>query len=215
MLPSTQLAPAPPTREFAASVITGALKLAVENLPEEFAVLSLDEIETRRKPTEVDFYLRRNLWKQIELCQAGAQTEIVAATIYAGVCSRANYDKMLKDPIRVAWLMIYPQNFQDRMAAGLAIGLTNLIDFISKKPNAENAAPWIKAMEMLINRVHGPMIQKIQAQHAHLNLNKPIARTGAALPVADRLKEIQEKLGPKEIDVTPEPAPEKENPDAK
>lgn len=189
-----------PTREFAISCLTGPLRDAAENLPEEWAKKDLSEIESFRKPTEVDYYLRRNLWKQVELCQKGLQTEIDASSIYAGICSKTNFNYMVKYPARVAWLLIFPQNFQDRMEAGLSVALTNLLDFVAKKPNDDNANAFIKAVEILLNRVQGPLIQKLQASHAHLHKSADKAIPAAA-PIGDRLKEIQDKLSPPPIEI--------------
>lgn len=192
-------APDKPTREFAIASLTGVLRNAAESLPEEIAVLTIEELETKRKPTQIDFFLRKNLWKQVELVQKGAFTEIDAVDIYRGVCARNSYENLAKNPERVAWLLIHPSESHDRAEAGFEIGLTNLLKFVAKEPTAETAGAFLKAMEMLWNRVHGPVVQRIDSRHATLNLNKPIAKPPGK---ENRLEELKAKLESR--DVTPE-----------
>lgn len=181
-----------PTREFAISVLHGNFRELSESLPEEIASMSLDALEEKRKPTETDYFLRKNLWKQVELAQKGIVSHITPAMVYGGICSKQNFDYFVKTPLKLAWLLTYPEGVQERLEAGLSIALTNLLKFVSKEPTAETAGAFIKATEILLNRVQGPIIQKIQAQHAHMNLNKPMA---SQLPHgADRLEELKAKL---------------------
>lgn len=177
-----------PNREFAISVLGGKLREVVEALPEELTSKTADELELMRKPTEIDFFLRKSLWKQIEIAEKANIAEIEQSSIYGGVCTKQNYEFLLKNPIRVAYIMVPPDENLNRMEYGVAIGLTNLIEFISKPVTKETAGPFLKAMEMLINRVHGPLVQRVDARH--LNMNKPI--TGATETEADLLLKLDE-----------------------
>ena len=162
--------------------------------------MSLEEIESVRTPTGVDFALRKNLWKRVELVQAGVISQIEPIDIYGGVCSRTAYERVATNPHRIAWLLTNPTEDIQRAEVGFSIGLTNLIKFVSKEPNAETAGPFLKAMEMLWNRVHGPVVQRIDSRHAHVNMNKPVNPPTA--DKSERLQELKSKLA-QTVDVTP------------
>lgn len=186
--------PLRPTREFAISILTGLMREAADSLPADIAAMSVADLEDVRKPTEIDFFLRRNLWKQVEIAQKANITELQPVTIYSGVCSKQNYEKITLNPVRVAWMLTPPNLDLERLEAGLSIGLTNLMKFVAKEPTSETAGAFLKAIEFLYNRVHGPIVQRVDARHAHMNLNKPIAGQPLA-PAAERMGGIQEKLG--------------------
>jgi hypothetical protein len=189
---------APPTREYAVTLLKGGFRAAVESLPPELVRKTELELEADRTPTEVDYLLRKNFWKQVDLAQKGVISDIKAVDVYAGACSDTNFEeRVLKSPIRLAWILTYPSTPDDLMEAGLNIALKNMIKFVSREPNEDTASAFMKAVEILLNRVKGPVIQKIQAQHAHLNMNKPIVNQN---PNA-RIEELKNKLVSR--DVTP------------
>ena len=190
-----------PNREFAESVLTGGFRYAVEQLPKDIAAMSEAQIEELRKPTDIDYFLRKSLWKQIELAQKGIITDISQASIYSGICSKQNFDQLCDVPLRVAWLLIYPESVNSLMEHGLSLAIHNLLKFVAKAPTPETASAFIKATELLLNRVQGPIIQKIQAQHAHLNMNKPIQ---VQQDPDKRLAELKSKI--EERNVTPQNA---------
>jgi hypothetical protein len=194
-----------PTREFAINSLIGCVAEAAKNLPPEIAQLDVSDLEKDRKPTEVDYFLRKNLWKQVELCQKGIITHVQPSSIYAGVCSEPNYSKIALQPYRVAWLFTYPEPIEDRLEAALSIATTNLLKFVAREPTSENANAFLKAYELLMNRVKGPIIQKVHALHAHRNLNKPLAQTPTNPDdVQKKLEEMRAQIiEPETKDVTP------------
>jgi hypothetical protein len=94
----------------------------------------------------------------------------------------------MKNPHRMAWLLIYPQDDVERLKAGLSMGITRLIEFVSKPVTEDTAGAFLKALEIMFNRVHGPVVQKIEAKHAHLNMNKPIVQQDDPNRRLDELK---------------------------
>lgn len=203
LIMTTTLTPSPkPTREFAISVLTGIMREAADNLPDDIASMPVSDLEDIRKPTEIDHYLRKNLWKQVEIAQKAGIVEIQPVQIYSGICSKQNYERIAKTPLRLAWMLTPPTEDIARLEAGLSLGLTNLLKFVAKEPTAETAGAFLKAIEFLYNRVHGPMVQRVDARHAHVNLNKPMA---SPTPKDDtqRLEEIKQKLALDQRDVTP------------
>lgn len=180
-----------PTREFAIASLTGNFRIAADNLPADIASMTLEELEAHRTPTEVDYFLRRNLWRQVELVHKGIAEKVEPVSVYSGVCSKQNYEMLSKNMYRVAWLLTSPLDSRDRAEAGLSIGITNLLKFVAREPTAETASAFLKAIEMLWNRVHGPVVTKIESKHAHINMNKPI---GNVIDPGSRIEELKSKL---------------------
>jgi len=185
--------PPPSTREFALSVIAGEFQQAALNLPPDIALMSALEIENIRNPTEIDFLLRKRLWKQVEIAKKTGETHITNRSIFAGVCSEQNFFVVLKNPHRVAWLLTHPTEDLERMKYGLSLGMKNLVEFVSKTPNEKTAGAFLKAIELLMNRVHGPVVQKVEAKHAHMKVQSPIS-TATPEEVIARLDELKSKL---------------------
>lgn len=183
------------TREFAITLLRDEFAEAVNRLPPELQNRTQDELEIDRKPTDIDYFLRKNLWKLVENAQNGLISEIRAPDIYKGVCSKQVFHNVVNTPLRVAWLMTIPHQDQELMEAGLAIGLKNLIKFVSKEPTVETAGAFIKAIEFLTNRVHGPLVQTTRNLNLNVNKNSP-AKEPPKTPsdVNARLEELKGKL---------------------
>jgi len=162
-------------------------------LPEELLLKSATDLGEMRKITEIDWFLRRNLWIQIGLAHSGKIKEVTPISIYAGVCSKQNFEHAIKNPIRVAWYLSEPQQDMDRLKAGLEIGITRLLEFVERGPMPGEASSFMKAIELLMNRVHGPVKTIIESKHAHLNLNKPIQ---ANTNINERIDQLKSKLLP-------------------
>jgi len=189
--------PIRPPREFAISLLSGNLKEAAESIPEDLLKLSGQELEDIRTPTTVDYLLRKSFWKQVELAYKSGETEITAKSIYDGICTKQNWEhKFVPTPYRVAWLLCYPETHMELMENGLTIGIHNLLKFIAKEPTKDTAGSFMKAIDLLLNRVHGPVIQKIQAQHAHahLNMNKPLATNETPEEAIKKLEALRAQL---------------------
>lgn len=182
------------TREDVVTFTRGRLREGFENLPIELVGLTQSEVEKLRKPTENDYFLRQNLWNAVRNAQKLGKTEIFYPEIYGGICTEHAFQIAMATPLRLAYYLTPPTEDKSRMAAGLSIGISNLIDFVSKPVDPDTAGAFLKAIEILLNRVHGPVIQRVDARHAHVNLNKPVHST---LPPDDqqkRLGELKEKL---------------------
>lgn len=187
----------------------GHFRTAMESIPDEMKAMQPEELEAKFDPGPIDYYLRKNLWKQVELARAAGETSLNPIDIYKGICHVSTFHgRVIKNNYRLAWLLINPVTDAERAEESLAFGLMRIRRDLLTLPMNEKTAPTIlRAVELLWNRVHGPLIQRIEAKHAHLNLNKPLAKA----PVHERLSEFKDKLQPAAIDVTPV-LPAKEEP---
>jgi hypothetical protein len=200
MTPETTARPLP-TRLDAIALFRGKFREALEGIKPETLALTLDELEELRNPSEIDYLLRKNLWKQVELAKKSGFDELTTASIYSPVCSSQAFDKVMKNDVRLAWLLMHPREAIDEMRSLLSMGMARMRkDFMTMPMNERTAGHFLKAIDLLMNRVHGPVAQKIEAKHAHLNLNKPRAsQLETPNDVIARLDELKEKLLPKEV----------------
>lgn len=180
--------------------LTGALRKDVDAIPPEIMAMTMDQLEQKYTISHIDYFLRQNLWKSIGVAQKLGKTEIPAVSIFEGVCSAQNFEGYVrKNPYRLAWILMKPVQVTEIMEESLDFGIKKLRVWLSTVYlDADTIGPFIKAVEMLMNRVKGPVVHRIEAKHAHLNMNKPIAAPGD--PNA-RLEELKSKLVPR--DVTP------------
>jgi hypothetical protein len=158
------------------------------------ASMNQDQLEELRKPTEIDYFLRKKLWILVNSAQNGAISEIHGVDVYKGVCSKQLFYNILKEPKRVAWLLTVPHTDQEMVEAALNIGLRNLMKFVSKEPTAETAGPFMKAVEFLYNRVHGPLVQTTRNLNVNVNKNQTIPSPQTPEDANKRLEEIKAKL---------------------
>lgn len=170
--------------------LQGKLLDVASSLPEDVKAMTEVELWKSGKITKNDYFLRRNLWKSIEIAQKTGQNAITQESIYHDVVSAQNFNsRVMTSPHRIAYLLMKPTLAREQMEEALHHGMMRLRNELLTMPIDEKTAPvFLKALEFLANRTWGPVIQKIQAQHAHLNMNKPIA-----IPAVEQLKELQAK----------------------
>lgn len=190
-----------PTRLEAIALFRGKFREALEGIKPEILEMTIDELEETRNFSDIDYLLRKNLWKQVDLAIKSGFEELTTVSIYGSICSQQAFDKVIKNPHRLAWLLMHPQEDIDQMRSLLSMGISRLRkDFMTMPMNERTAGHFLKAIDLLMNRVHGPVAQKIEAKHAHLNMNKPIAtQLDTPHDVIARLDELKEKLLPKEV----------------
>jgi hypothetical protein len=181
------------TVEEAIGYTEGLLRVGLDNLPPELILLTRAEIEAQRPPSEVDILIQRNFWAVVEKAKKEGETSIKQTHIFAGACSERAFQRLLENPIRLAYMLHNPIDDIDRMRNMLVNGLARMENELLKMPITEKSAGhFIKALDLLINRVHGPMVQRIEAKHAHIKMNQPPPES--TKDVNQRLDELRSKL---------------------
>lgn len=189
---SLQKADPQSTRIVAITLIEGSLREKAENLPTELLELDLHDLEARCKFTETDYFLKKRLWELItEREDEPESPPIRGIDIYKGICTLQNFHRRLDSPIRVAWFLHDARNDIKRLEAGLPIAISNLLNFIAQPITEKTATAFLRALDMMLSRTHGPVIQRVDARHAHVNLNKPIDQSNIEV---EQLKEMRERL---------------------
>lgn len=186
----------PTTRDELVDYLTGEFKNSVLRLPEEILCMTIDELEANRPMSLLDYNLRKNLWDQIAIARKVPGHIIYPSDVYNKVMTSQGFQRVIKNPYRVAWLMINPRTNAEKMAVQLNYGLERLgNEVLTMALNEKTYGHFLKAIEILLNRVEGPMLQRIQQTNlnANLNMNKPVEISNPTEAIA-RLDELKGKL---------------------
>jgi hypothetical protein len=193
------------TRLSAVQFFSGEFRKAIEAIPNEILQMSEIELYDTGKITQTDWFLRKNLWNLIESAQKSNENAIPTSAIYRGITSHQNFfQQIVHNQIRLAWLLIKPTALPELIDEATYFGLKRLRHDLLTMPMNEKSAPvFLKAVEFLANRAWGPVIQRIEAKHAHLDLGTRINKepTYSTNPedVAKRLAELKRKLAATDV----------------
>ena len=159
------------------------------------------------KPADIDDKLRLLFWKEYERAQ-DAGTGMVMVNVYSKIMGRDNFYEVMKNPRRVAWLMSPPEDYMISLEAALDHGRRNMEKIMKMKLfdekgklKAAEAKIFLKAYELLDNRVRGAVVQRIEQKTASLHVHKGSDGIGAdALEELEKLRKKQD--GVLEIEAT-------------
>jgi hypothetical protein len=183
--------------DLALEMTTGLLRTAIEGIPSELRNLSTSELEQLRQPSPLDYALRQNFWSAIDKAKSNGDPQIRISHVFKDVCTKQAFHLVCENPVRMAFILNRPKDDLGRLRDILQVAIGRFEHYVATSPiNEKTAGHYLKAMEILMNRVHGPMVQKIEAKHAHLNMNKPIAPPNNETEVNQRLNELRAKLLP-------------------
>lgn len=171
-----------------------------KNYPE---YLTLPEYDLKKllEPDDTDDEIRVAFWHEYVRAQ-DAGNKIRLITAFSNFCSdHYFYHKMITNPKKVAWIICRPAHYMMSLEASLDNGRRSIKKIMAMKIFDDNgnikpkeAGIFLKAYEMLDNRVRGSVIQRIEQKSVHY-------RADDADKASDELKRLREKQGA--IDVTP------------
>lgn len=123
--------------------------------------------EIGKQPTATDNRLRLKFWFEFDRAMSQGLDKMLVVNIIAGVCSKELfYDKYLKSPSKVAWLLCPPTGYIIKAEEALEFGLEQLRDILDQphvvagKFDARLADLKIKIVAMLDTRVKGAPVQR-------------------------------------------------------
>lgn len=169
----------------------------------EYLEASEVSLQEELKPSELDDRLRLLFWKEYNRAQDQG-VKMNMPNIYAPVMSRENfYTRVLVAPKRVAWMIKAPEEYMTSLEASLNHGKNNLDKIMkmnlfdgSGNIDIKKANTFLKAYELLDNRVKGSVIQKTANLHVHQKVNEQDLRSEL-----EQLREKQATLDIGGIDV--------------
>jgi len=163
-------------------LLDGELRRAAEAVPPEITSMTELELYETGKIRQMDYFLRKNLWKSVEIAQKAGKPSIISATVYQGVCTVQNFhSKVLTNPLRVAFLLLQPGTAQEAIEEAANFGLLRLREKVMTMAiNEKTVGAYVRALEFLADRAWGPVVHRIEAKHAHMDMNKPVVHDPAA-----------------------------------
>ena len=193
------------------SVYTDKVKDAIESIPQELYSLSEETLRYKVKPTLKLYEVKRAFWEELLLAQERGGS-MRNWRVYDGKVSKAYfYDKILTDPLKMAWITSPLDSYEDKSKAALDMVTQRYEDLINmditttKKRKVgdeweeysevcpKKAMVLLQVIKNLEDRIKGTAIQR----QVNVNANEPSKKTKAELnmeEVNNRLKELEEQL---------------------
>lgn len=206
------------------SLLPEAVKEAALSIPEECLTKGENELlaylQTQgAKVALVDHRLRVSFWGEYAAAQL-RHRPIRASYIFSGICSRQYfYEAILKNPLRMAWLLCQPVDYTKALDEILHKGLEELRAVLAMdnrlqgKPNTPLIMAKLEIVKFVDMRVKGSIVQR--QMHLHASTKEIKARIGdvpESMEELDaQLKELEEKARGKDapiIEIDKEPIPE-------
>lgn len=190
------------------------LREAIAAIPEHILDIEEKQLKDAVKPTQVDHSLRVSFWREYEKVVWTGAGKITSISVFAGICSNSYwYNKFLKNPRKVAWLVRPLQAYTREMESILHRGTERLWELmeipikVQGKFSARNAEILLKTIKQVEDRVKGMAVQRKESKTLRVNLSakSPQAVEGNDAMEA-RIRQLEAELG--EMPATPfVPAP--------
>lgn len=189
------------------SLLKGSMRQAIADLPDGMELLSERELRKQMKPTPTDYAIRTAFWRSYEETVSKEKTHMPTFMVFRGICSENYfYNKFLKDPWKVAWMVKPVQSYLREIESILLKGTERLweimeMDIMSvdkmtgrEMVDSKRAAVLLEAIKMVENRAKGLAVQRSESFIAQANIvSKPVGEVDT-VALEDRLKELTEKV---------------------
>ncbi len=185
------------------NLVTETVAIHIQNVPSSMLDIGEDELRTlygiNWKPPTIDDRLRFMFWKEYDNAQSNIR-KMKVSHIYAGVCSRECFYKVIATPERFAWILCPPVDYMVGAEEALTYGLEQLRDILTQRHttmggalDSKSAALKLEVVKMLDQRVKGAIIQTTKNLNVNVNANKGIVAPKIE-DVDKRIKELEDQL---------------------
>jgi hypothetical protein len=168
------------------------------------------------KETEIEEKLRISFWREYDRA-AGRGHPMNMERICSGVCHIQQFQKVITNSYRLAYICTPPDDYVTTMQELLTIGLDQLRDIILLPHVDDKGAPItrmcdvkMKIIDNVLTRVKGAVTQRVETKNLNLNVEQTNVGPSDIASVTDpneidrRLKELLSSDSSSEtIDVTP------------
>ena len=179
------------------NLVNPSVQRAMERVAQEnpeWLLMSERELYKELSPSDMDDCLRLQFWTEYNWAQDNFKN-LRMGQVYNGITTRENFFTfVIKNPKRMAWIMNPPQGYMTSLEAMLNRGRPNLdlllqMKLVNDEGKMDYAAAkiFLKAYELVENRVKGGAVQNIAQKTATLHVHKDA-------PEEDVLKNKLEKL---------------------
>lgn len=172
----------------------------IHDYPQYFAGLGERDLRNLLKPNDTVCRIRIAFWQEYFRAQDIGKS-MQMSRVYAGVTDQDTfYGPILSKPQNVAWIITPPVKYMLAMDEALNRGLSNLtkimeIDITDEngKVLPKNATIFLKAFELINERVNGAVIQKIEQKNLTLTAKVGQGKPADMDALSAELKELREK----------------------
>ena len=189
--------------ESLASVMSGErFAEAVAALPKQYLALGERELTKKIKPTRVDWALRVSLWNEYRkaaLDPLKAPSKVKSSQVYSGICGRDHWYWILKQPERVAWLILPFKQYEMMLEPLLYRAIDCFEDILNMpiydekgRPNPSAAKVVAQVAARIEDRLRGTPMQR-QAS-LNVNYNSAAKPTTETSDPSERMKELDREL---------------------
>lgn len=163
------------SRDLATSLFGDYFLKAYEAVPDNIKIMQESELEEHRKPTSIDFGIRRRLWKKVEDSKQFGIKGFQISELYRGICAKQLlYQNILNNPYRLMWILCPFQDMSDQIDEGLFIAIKRVKNELLALPVNEKTAGYIlKALDWFANRssILGPITQQIEQRSMNVTVD--------------------------------------------
>jgi hypothetical protein len=194
------------------NLVPEAFAQFIEKIPTGLFALSEPEFVARHAPDEIATRLKLKFWDEWQTTLLSPGGTLRPQAVYYGVCTREYfYDEILKNPVRLAWVITPPTDYDIILRETLYQGMARLREIIrlpitSRVPIIVRGAPVLdpstgkplmrdvvdvrlvseirQVITMLADRVHGALVHRVELQSQSIALNvNTTTPTGATDPL--------------------------------
>lgn len=178
---------------------------ASQKRPELFGVDEAALLEQLGKPSNLDILLRESFWNEYDRAQAEGG-RMVPAKVYTGICLKETYQRCVRNPSRLAYLVCRPLNRTASLQAAYHRGMEcvqRIFDLPlydgEGKLNLKVAELQLKTFNLVDIRLHGAPTQRIEEKRMSLNFNSSdkelghIAIDGTMEQITQRIRELEKR----------------------
>jgi hypothetical protein len=164
----------------------------IMGIPPKYLKLTEKELRKEVKPDETLCRLKLSFWDEYARAQESKPKRKIHITkVTAGICLKEFfYEVVLRDPLKLVWVVTPPVDHMIQLREILDLGLNRLREMIQlpfvyrevkvdkngdvkkvRKVDARVMAQVNNAVNTLLDRVHGAVMQKIAVNQQSLNVN--------------------------------------------
>ena len=108
-----------------------AFKEAFAKIPDSIIKLNSEELQTKFRPTKVDYALRSAFWNEFRLSTLNLE-KIVLNRVYSGICTYQHfYHNILNNPLKLAWLIQPYSDYQKELEPLIMKSVERLNDLLN------------------------------------------------------------------------------------
>lgn len=187
------------------NMLTGKLRESVLMLKDELLLKSEGELRKAVRPTPTDHALRVSFWREFEKVMWRGTGNVQAKDVVGGICTEQYfYQKFMKDPRKVAWLVRPMQTYEKEMDAILHRCTERLWELVNikiyngkGKLDARAADVLLKAVTQVENRVKGMAVQRSEQRSLNVNVqtrSKAVEGIETMSGLDNRIKQLEAEV---------------------